>query len=97
MAPCGKRSPSPSSHDARVSLGPSKTGVVISPDTPLNHTYILSLPATPSVQALAAARIQRQAEGPQGWRGGRGEKARLSLIVCAEAEKTDPGADASRL
>lgn len=57
---------------------------VISPAIPLNHIYILSLPATPIVQALATARIQRQAEGFQCWRGGWGEKV---LMLCVLGRK----------
>lgn len=61
-----------------------QNGQVMSPLTPLNHIYILSLPATPIVQALATARIQRQAEGFQCWRGGWGEKV---LMLCVVGRK----------
>lgn len=37
-----------------------QSGQVMSLLTPLNHIYILSLPATPIVQDLATARIQRR-------------------------------------
>lgn len=36
--------------------------MAISPGTPLDHISVLSLPATPLVEALATARTQRPAE-----------------------------------
>lgn len=61
-----------------------QSGQVMSLLTPLSHIYILSLPATPIIQALATARIQRQAERFQCWRGAWGEKG---LMLCMVGRK----------
>lgn len=59
-----------------------QSGQAISLWTSLNHIYVLSFPATPTVRALATARIQRPAKASSaGEVGGVSEKV-LKLCVC---------------
>lgn len=67
-----------------------QSGQAISLWTSLNHIYVLSFPATPTVRALATARIQRPAKASSaGEVGGVSEKV-LKLCVCLRERKPDP-------
>lgn len=65
-----------------------QSGQAISLWTSLNHIYVLSFPATPTVRALATARIQRPAKASSaGEVGGVSEKV-LKLCVCVSGRES---------
>jgi hypothetical protein len=77
--------PQSSPQDAKVSLGSSKTRVVKSYPYGLLSIAFMFFLSQSLPQALATARIQRQAEGFQCWRGGWGEKVLMLCVLGRES------------